>query len=95
MPICIIDAFKVIHVTDGNTERRFVLRVLLTDMFQELFSASSVVQASQKILLHQYFDKEAVTKGGHHVEVCANIGSVKDAEEAKKGRGGRRGAVPQ
>lgn len=38
----------------------------------------------QKLLLHQYMDKKAVTKGGHHVQVCANIGSVKDAEEAKK-----------
>lgn len=38
----------------------------------------------QKLLLQHYMGKEAVTKSGHHVHVCANIGSVKDAQEAKK-----------
>ena len=38
----------------------------------------------QKLLLQHYKDKEAVTKSGHHVHICANIGSVKDAEDAKE-----------
>ena len=38
----------------------------------------------QKLLLQHYKDKEAVTKSGHHVHVCANIGSVKDAQDAKE-----------
>ena len=38
----------------------------------------------QKVLLQHYKDKEAITKSGHHVHICANIGSVKDAEDAKK-----------
>ena len=38
----------------------------------------------QKLLLQKYLGKEAVTQSGHKCLVCANIGSVKDAEEAKK-----------
>ena len=38
----------------------------------------------QKVLLQHYKDKEAVTKSGHRVHICANIGSVKDAQDAKE-----------
>lgn len=37
----------------------------------------------QKELLEQYRDKEAITSSGHRVHICANIGSVKDAQDAK------------
>lgn len=38
----------------------------------------------QKALLEHYRDREAISKSGHKCVICANIGSVKDAEDAKK-----------
>ncbi len=39
---------------------------------------------AEKALLERYIGREAVTPSGHKCLVCANIGSVRDAQEAKK-----------